>query len=66
MRLVKFVSTGLPDKNHMQSAIEIANKYMGEMSLGEKKEFGTGNFRTTLKIQDNNDVLLVLINLDKT
>lgn len=65
MRMVKFACTGFPNDRHLQSALEIAKEHAAEMSIGDTKKFGNSNFQTTLKIQDNNDILLVLVDTEK-
>jgi len=66
MRKIKFCSaTGFPDSTHLQHALELAKEHAPEMSIGAVKKFGASNLQTTLKIQDNNDILLVLVDTNK-
>ena len=60
MRKVKFISDGYPDAGHLKSALGIAKEHAGDMSIGEIKHFGSGDNQTILKIQDTNDILLIL------
>jgi len=64
MRKVKFISDGFPDEGHIISALQIAKGKVGEMSIGDVKYFGVGSLQTILKIQDNNDILLVMTDTD--
>jgi hypothetical protein len=66
MKKVKFISDGFPDVGHLKSALEIAKEHSADMSIGELKHFGSGDYQTILKIQDSNDILLVLTDLTKT
>lgn len=65
MRKFKLVSNGFPDVRHMKSALEIAKEHSGEMSIGDEMQFGTGNFKTVLKIQETDDILVVLFDEEK-
>jgi len=65
MRKVKFISLGFPDENQLIAALNFAKTKACEMSIGEKKQISLDFLQTTLKIQDNNDILLIMIDTSK-